>query len=212
MAMGVSGIAYAEQRASHPAAEVAQHGPVPAVDGFGRHPSLFDCRIDIVRSWSLTGNAPQHYELSRPAEANWLAQDSCRIAWRMESTEQTQESDFAVLPYSFSAEGYKGKRIRYSVVLSAEGVGGASLVGRVDDANGKVLAFDDMQTRTVVGTVSATRYDVVLDVPESASKILVGVVLMGKGSLLANKVRIEIVGTDVPVTDTLRSVTESTTK
>ena len=212
LAMEASGIACAEQRNSIPTPTVAEHGPVPAHDGFGRYPSLFDCRIDAVRSWALAGNAPQHYRLSRPREVSWLAEDSCRIAWRMESTEQTQESDFAVLPYSFSAQGYNGKRIRYSVVLNAEGVGGASLVGRVDDANGNVLAFDDMQTRTVVGTMSATRYDVVLDVPESASKILIGVVLMGKGTLSANKVRIETVGTDVPVTDTLSSVTQARAK
>ena len=212
LAMTMTGIACASQGPSTP--QTTWFSPGPVANGpLLRGKSPFDCRIDSVRSWVMAGSAPDHYHIARVNALAWLAEDSCRTGWRIESTQQTRESDFAVVPYSFSAQHYQGKRIRYSAVLQTEGVtGGAGLVARVDDANGKVLAFDDMRTRALIGTVQDTRYDVVLEVPESASTIMVGLVLVGNGTVSANKLRIEAVGADVPVTDTLSSVTQSTTK
>lgn len=202
-------LACAAQAAPQPA---PSSNPPPVWSG-GIKPAFsqpFECVLASPKSWKMMGSAPEHYQVIRQLVVDLLSNDFCRFAWKLRSTGQAAASDFGVLAYSFPAKDFQGKRIRYSAILRTEDVtGGASLVGRVDDANRKVLAFDDMQTRAVVGTVPAKRYDVVLDVPESANAILIGFVIVGKGVLWMNEVHFETVGTDVPVTDTLNTIARS---
>ena len=161
------------------------------------------CALDL-KSWTMAGSAPDHYEVTLLPKLFHESPPTCGIAWRVRSTPDARDSDFGVQVQSFPAEEFRGKRMRFSALVRAlDATGGAGLVGRVDDANRNVLAFDDMQTRPIIGTVAAKRYEVVLDVPKSSEVVLVGFVLVGKGSLWVSDVRVDTVGADVPVTDIL---------
>lgn len=58
-----------------------------------------------------------------------------------------------------------------------------------------------MCERKVTGTSDWTKYEIVLDVPDSASKIGFGAILSGEGKLWLDAVAFDVVGNDVSSTD-----------
>ena len=64
----------------------------------------------------------------------------------------------------------------------------------------KVLTNDNMYNRFVSGTTDYTKYEIVLDVPDSSSDIVYGLRLTGSGQIWLDQVSFEVVGKDVPVT------------
>ncbi|MEJ2184976.1 MAG: erythromycin esterase family protein [Gemmatimonadota bacterium] len=86
-------------------------------------------------------------------------------------------------------------------VTEATGAG-AGLWMRVDGP-GVVLASDEMTSRRLVASPDWQQASVVLDVPQNALGMAVGALLGGPGDVIVDDFRLEIVGPDVPVTDTL---------
>jgi hypothetical protein len=65
---------------------------------------------------------------------------------------------------------------------------------RVDKGEGatpQVLAFDNMSTRAIQGTADWTKYAVVLDVPDGATGVFLGVMVNGSGSVWMSDVKVE---------------------
>jgi hypothetical protein len=108
--------------------------------------------------------------------------------------------DFASLGAHEDATPYRGKRVRLTGLLKAEGVTGWSgLWMRVDGEAGP-LALDNMHSRPVCGTSGWTAYNVVLDVDPRATEIVYGSVLSGGGRLWADAPKLELVDASIPVT------------
>jgi hypothetical protein len=61
-----------------------------------------------------------------------------------------------------------------------------------------------MEDRVVTGTTARQRYQVVLDVPADASDIAFGFLLIGKGQLWVDGLRLEPVDSSVPVTSSAK--------
>ena len=101
----------------------------------------------------------------------------------------------------FIASSYIGKRIRLSGALKSEGVTqrGGLYMEMWTNADER-LAFDDMIDRSIKGTTEWQTYSVVLDVPEGTEYVCTGFLLDGRGTLWANGMTLEAVGSDVPVT------------
>ncbi len=68
------------------------------------------------------------------------------------------------------------------------------------DKQKTVVAFDNMQDRAIKGTRPWSTYDVVLDVPEDATSISFGVLLMGGGQVWVNHVTLDPVSNEINVT------------
>jgi hypothetical protein len=64
-----------------------------------------------------------------------------------------------------------------------------------------MLAFDNMAGRPVAGTTDWDHYAVVLDVPDEARAIALGVLLVGEGQAWMSDFNVEIVGPEVKTTD-----------
>ncbi|MEU9015701.1 hypothetical protein AB0D12_39720 [Streptomyces sp. NPDC048479] len=110
---------------------------------------------------------------------------------------------FATLMQRFKADTYHGTRVRVSALIrTAEVLGWAGLWMRVDDGDGKSLAFDNMQDpdRRISGTRGWQRHAVVLAVPETSAVIAFGILLDGPGQVWIDDVEFEVVGEDVPST------------
>jgi hypothetical protein len=91
------------------------------------------------------------------------------------------------------ADSYRGKRVRLAGYLKTRDVAGwCGLWFRVDGPDG-VLAFDNMQSRAVKGTNDWTRYEVVLDVPETALGLAFGSLLVGTGQVWADDLTLDVV-------------------
>ncbi len=109
---------------------------------------------------------------------------------------------FGVGTATFPVQAAAGKRIVYSGFIRTQDVteGWAGLWWRVDGEPGKVLAFDNMQNRSVTGTTDWKRYEISLDVPANAKNINFGVLHTGGGTAWFDSLAVEING--VPYTDT----------
>src|SRR5262249_33100474 len=102
---------------------------------------------------------------------------------------------FGTLMQSFKPDDYRGKRVRMSgYVRSAEVKAWAGLWLRVDGPENKALAFDNMADRAVKGTTDWKKYEIVLDVPQSAQLIAFGILLSGTGQVWLDDMKFETVG------------------
>jgi hypothetical protein len=102
---------------------------------------------------------------------------------------------------TFSAESFRGKRVRMSGFVSAKDVADwAGLWMRIDGPKSQMLGFDNMQQRAVKGTRDWQKYEIVLDVPDEASEIAFGLLLTGKGQVWMDDLKFEVVGKEVPTT------------
>ncbi len=116
-----------------------------------------------------------------------------------------------VLSQQVRADQYRGKRVRLSGSLKPFGVASQQYSGlwmRVDGPSAS-LAFDNMQNRPVVGTGDWKRMSIVLDVDSSAIGIIFGALFEGSNTLLVDDLTLEIVGTQVVVTNLLTAPTPS---
>ena len=97
--------------------------------------------------------------------------------------------------------------MRFRAFVKTEGVQNwAGQWMRVDKGTGTPpLAFDNMQDRPTTGTADWKSYAVVLDIPEGARGIFVGLVVNGAGSVWMSDGNVEAVGTDVPATAMTRA-------
>jgi hypothetical protein len=147
--------------------------------------------------WFTAGSAPEAYTaLGDPTGAGAI---SFVFASATASSDQ-----FGTEMISVDPTPYLGRRVRLAATVSAVGVSGwAGLWMRVDGANAKVLAFDNMQDRAITGTAAAARYSVVLDVAPAATGLSYGVLLAGQGAITLGAVSLEVVDASVPTTDLL---------
>jgi hypothetical protein len=107
---------------------------------------------------------------------------------------------FATLSQWFSANDYVGKRVRLRAWVRSQDVADwAGLWMRVDKGN-TVITLDNMQNRPIKGNQAWETCDVVLDVPQDATRISFGILLTGTGEVWINDVTFEIVGNEVPTT------------
>jgi hypothetical protein len=114
------------------------------------------------------------------------------------------QEPWASLGQSIAADEYRGKRVRLSGWLKTVNAGEASLWMRIDGEQRR-LGFDNMNDRAVSGTTDWKMYSVVLDVPDDAKNIFLGVLLIDKGQTWADDLAFEVVGSNIAVTNTVFS-------
>jgi C-terminal processing protease CtpA/Prc len=111
---------------------------------------------------------------------------------------------FGAFMQMIRADNYRGKRVRFSAYVKTHDVGarpGAGLWMRVD-GDGGMLQFDNMQSRSITGTTDWKLVSVVLDVPNNATGIAFGLLLAASGEAWIDDASLEVVGSDVPSTNT----------
>jgi hypothetical protein len=102
----------------------------------------------------------------------------------------------------FTAERWRGKRVRFSAYLKTWMVDQwAGLWMRVDTDTRQAWAFDDCEDRSLTGDTDWTRLEVVLDVPDNAAVIYLGAHMYGRGQVWIDDCEFEEVGEDVKTTD-----------
>ncbi|RKG90388.1 AraC family transcriptional regulator, partial [Corallococcus sp. CA053C] len=154
----------------------------------------------LPQGWYVTESAPQHYEAGVDESAPCEGSRSAFLRSRTQATDS-----FGTFMQAFSAKDFQGKRLRFSAAVRHQDVKGwAGLWMRVEGADSKQpLAFDNMQSRALVGTQGCKRYDVVLDVPKEATTIMAGLIMSGTGQAWLGGVRFETVDASVKTTDLL---------
>ncbi|NOJ98245.1 AraC family transcriptional regulator [Corallococcus coralloides] len=157
-------------------------------------------RTKLPLGWYVTESAPQHYEAGVDESSPCEGTRSAFLSSRTQATDS-----FGTFMQAFSAQDFRGKRLRFSAAVRHQDVKGwAGLWMRVEGPDPKQpLAFDNMQSRALVGTHGCKRYDVVLDVPAEATTIMAGLIMSGTGKAWLGGVRFETVDASVKTTDLL---------
>ena len=152
-----------------------------------------------MHGWIMAGSHPGEYAFDVDRSAS--ATPTGAPVGVLRSTVR-KASGFGTLMQVVQARRYLGKRLRLSGDAAVQDVDGwFGLWLRVDgERQGQPLAFDNMESRPLVGTRGWGRYEVVLDVPDGASAIAFGFLLVGTGTGRVSGLRLEEVGLDVPVT------------
>lgn len=152
--------------------------------------------VSAPNGWILAGSRPSDYQIEQVASAA----TNGKVGVAIKSVASTAEG-FGTLMQTISAESYLGKRVKLSADVRALGVDGwCGLWMRVDGAGTQPLAFDNMANRAIRGMASWRRYEVILDVPKSATAVAFGILLNGKGNVEVDNFKLEIVPDTVATT------------
>ncbi|MET0331529.1 MAG: hypothetical protein ABW154_08860 [Dyella sp.] len=152
---------------------------------------------EVPKGWILSGSDRSNYLTgTEPGD-----QGAARRAY-LKATPQAGVG-FGTLTQVIDASNYRGKRVRLSGYLSSDAATSGGFWMRIDGAGSRRLGFDNMENRAVTGTTARQRYQVVLDVPAEATDIAFGFLLVGKGQLWADGLRLETVDSSVPVTSSV---------
>jgi hypothetical protein len=99
------------------------------------------------------------------------------------------------------ADEVRGKRLMVSGYIKTNAIARyAEYWVRVDGADHKVLAYDDMSNRPLSGTADWRAFTIVLDVPANATSVAMGLLLNGTGEAWVGDVSVAVVTKDVPLT------------
>jgi predicted Ser/Thr protein kinase len=150
--------------------------------------------------WYLAGSRPENYE----AGVDERALNNGRVSAYLRG--KSGAAGFGTLMQDFSATMYRSQRVRFRGFVKSAGVTGwAGLWMRVDGAPGTPpVSFDNMQGRPIRGTIEWREYDLVLDVPEPATGIFLGILLAGPGEVWLTSIDFETVSQAVPVSGNAR--------
>ncbi|PTL79405.1 AraC family transcriptional regulator [Vitiosangium sp. GDMCC 1.1324] len=157
-----------------------------------------DKKKGLPEGWFVTESAPKLYEAGLDTQSPCEGNRSAYLR-----SLQASPSGYGTFMQAFGAQTFRGKRLRFSAEVRTEDVQGwTGLWMRVEGEDPKEpLAFDNMQSRAVVGTTPCKRYEVVLDVPQESKAIMAGLMLSGTGKAWIGAVRFETVDASVPVTN-----------
>lgn len=146
--------------------------------------------------WHPAGSAPDKYDMGvqagdrRPGDRNAFIRAL------------PDHRGFGTLMQTIDANAYIGKRLRLSSYMRTKDVTSAAMWMRIDGSAQHIVGFDNMESRPLQGDTDWRRYDIVLDVTNEAKAIAFGFLLTGKGEVLADDFKLEVVGKDVPLTGT----------
>ncbi len=155
-------------------------------------------QAETPKGWFPAGSHPKDYQMSVDRDVSHSGKAGASL-----KSIASKPAGFGTLMQTFKADAYRGKRVRMSGYIRAQEVKDwAGLWMRVDGPRSELLAFDNMQNRAIKGTSDWAKYEIVLDVPESAQEIAVGLLLTGAGQVWMDDLVFEIVGQDIPTTGT----------
>jgi hypothetical protein len=154
---------------------------------------------DLPAGWFRAGSNPADYEMAVDPSGG----RNGAAAFIKSRTAAPTVDGFGTLMQQFTGEEYRGKRLRLSGYVKASGISNWSgLWMRVDGPDKTTpLAFDNMQGRPIKGTQDWRRYEIVLDVPPTATSIAFGILLAGPGQAWIDDLQFEVVGATVPTTN-----------
>lgn len=157
--------------------------------------------------WRRTGSSgPHSYTLRIDREMRL----SGRSSLRLQSATATPDGFVAVVQ-SFRADSYLGRRVRFTGSAKTGDVSGsAGLWMRIDGDPGGT-PFDNMGNEPLIGSFDWGAHNLVLDVPAGATRILIGALLVGSGTLWIDDLSFEIVDMSVSTTGTVLDPGEGAT-
>ncbi len=158
--------------------------------------------FDMPSGWYMAGMTPQNYEMGIDKGAGQNGTN----AGTMKSIEP-KINGWGTLMQDCSPEKFLGKKIRMSAFMKSNDLNNKAVFWlRVDQPNfDKPLSFDNMMKRPIKGNTNWTKYEIELDVPNNASNIAYGAMLVGGGQIWFDNFTFDIVGDATPSLDSTKA-------
>jgi hypothetical protein len=151
---------------------------------------------NLPAPWMMTGAAPGQYVSGRDLDGS---QSGSAGAIYLRHAHGSGESWGSVMQ-QFSAEAYKGKRVRFEAdVMTRDVSGWSGLWMQVDSVGNYGSAFYNSQDKPIKGTTGWQHRSVVLDVGDGGKAISIGLIGGGTGETWLRNLKFDVVGNDVPV-------------
>ncbi|WP_123985359.1 hypothetical protein [Taibaiella soli] len=153
--------------------------------------------FELPDHWHAAGSEPKKYDMGIEKGAGPNGKNAATI-----KSKDRHPNGFGTLMQTSVADKYLGKRVRMSGYMKSEDVvDWAGLWLRVDGVNGtRAMAFDNMAKRPVKGTTDWRKYEIVLNIPLTASSFSYGALLCETGQIWFTDINFEIVDNTVPTT------------
>ncbi|MFL5751882.1 MAG: hypothetical protein ACJ76F_00625 [Bacteroidia bacterium] len=151
--------------------------------------------MEIPFKWHRAGSKPKSYDMGIDKGSDPKGKNAAAI-----KSINAKIEGFGTLMSAFNPDPYRGKKIRMSGLMKSIDVKNwAGFWMRVDGKEKNCfLSFDNMHDRAVKGSTNWTRYEIILDVPEAATKIVFGALLTGTGKIWFDELKFEVVEKDDP--------------
>jgi len=169
---------------------------------------LYNCKAQPnentkdLDGWFKAGSKPESYEIGKEAEDY-----NGGNVYYLKSTDQVNEGFGTIMRY-IKPQQYIGKRLRLSCYIKTDNLDSWTGMWMRVDGNvvDKMLGFDNMSTRPIKGTTDWQKYEIVLDVPETAVGIAYGVLMNGSGQTWMNGISFDVVDSDVETTNMWKDI------
>lgn len=154
--------------------------------------------MDKVKGWVITGSNPELFEMNVDHSIFHAGKSSGHF-----SSKGAVEGQFGAMMQVFSAEKWRGKRMRISCFIKTNNVSKCGAWCNIDNYVGDTIQFDNMDNRPIKGTTDWNYYTIVLDVPVESASIQFGILLVGSGDVWVDCFKLEEVDSSVPSTNML---------
>jgi AraC-like DNA-binding protein len=152
-----------------------------------------------VKGWIFTGTAPEKYKFEMDNKIYHMGSRSATIC---SIGEEFSYEDYSSIMQQISAKNFMGKRMRFSGFVKTEAVEEwCGVWMRLDTAQGVTIKIDNMQNRPIKGTTEWNYYYCVMDIPQEAAVINIGVLLTGKGKIWFDNADLQEVDRSIPTTE-----------
>lgn len=131
--------------------------------------------------WFMAGGTPAAYEFGLAADTTLDGLPVASLRARTQTEDRLEPASFGTMMQSIAAHRYRDTRLRLAGLIRTFAVDWAALWLRIDGPSG-TLAFDNMRHRAPHGTTDWAEADIVLDVPEQATTVNFGLLLVGPGA------------------------------
>ena len=134
--------------------------------------------------WRAAGATPKEYKMNRAADARYKGQFGASI-----EHESGSGQGFGTLMQAVNATPFRGQRMALRAWIRTQDADSAQLWLRIDGAS-QTISMDNMDDRPIKGTAPWKEYEIVMNVPESATHLAFGVFLSGKGRVEFDELQI----------------------
>ncbi len=143
--------------------------------------------------WTLGGSNAAGYRME--ASGSPVTAPGATLSLRAMSA---AGAGFGSVSSTLATETFAGRRVRISADIQADDVSGSASLWVRADGGKRVLAFDNGFDQALKGTAGPTHLEVSVFVPKSATGLMFGLLLSGRGAATARNFRIAAGATVAP--------------
>ncbi|NDC41978.1 MAG: hypothetical protein EBZ77_10575 [Chitinophagia bacterium] len=145
------------------------------------------------KGWKPSGTAEDRYDIGL-----WKAggYEGANCGFIRSNKKLYEQGDYGSLIQIVSSQRYLGKQVKLSGYMKTRSVAvWAGFFIRADkEESDKPVTFKSMQERHINGNTNWTKYEVLIDIPLDASRVVFGGIVHGAGIAWFDSVNVEIIG------------------